>query len=458
MIGPAADPKAYKLFHNGIQILSKVEEAGMRVDTEYLDKAILETKAEIISLEERLMKHKYWRKWKQTFKDKTNLGSKQQFIQVLADLGLVKIHKTEKGNIKSDRASFDTVQDEFALNYNRMQRLIKADSTYLKGIHREVVDGYIHPIFDLHIPVTYRGSSSNPNLYNIPKRDEEICGLVRRAFIPRKNHVILELDFKGIEVGISCCYHKDPNLIAYVKDPTLDMHRDTGGQIFMCEKDQVSKDMRFVAKNSFVFAEFYGSVYQQCAVNLWGEIERGKLTLADGTPIQKHLKQKGIKDRGDCSFDSQPKQATFEAHLKSVEQSFWNKRFKKYAKWKNKLWEEYLEHGYVKFHTGFIVRGLYKRNEIINSPIQGSAFHCLLWCEMQLVKWLIKNKMKTKIVNQVYDSLICDVHKKELDDFLSHAKYLMEERVMKHWEWIIVPLTVDCEIGEKNWFEMAPHK
>src|SRR5690606_22002170 len=148
------------------------------------------------------------------------------------------------------------------------------------------------------------------------KRDEDTSELIRRSIIPRKGHVLVELDYSGIEVRISCCYHKDDNLISYVKDPSKDMHRDTGGDIFMCKQDQISKEMRFVAKNSFVFAEFYGSVYQQCAPNIWGEIERRDLKLEDGTPIKEHLKRKGIKDRGDCDFDREPRRNTFEHHLK----------------------------------------------------------------------------------------------------------------------------------------------
>lgn len=457
MIGKPATPEAYKLLHDGVLALSKVEAAGMKIDTEYLDKAIHDTRNKIITLESKIMKHKFWRTWKKMFGQRTTIGSKTQFIKVLEkELGL-SVHYTEKGNIKSDKATFDMIDHPFPKDYNEMQRLIKADSTYLRGLKREVDKSFIHPVYDLHIPVSYRPSASHPNLYNFPKRDEDIAELIRRSIIPRKNHVLVELDYSGIEVRISCCYHKDNVLISYVKDPSKDMHRDTGGEIFMCKKEQVSKEMRFVSKNSFVFAEFYGSVYQQCAPNIWGEMERRKLALVDGTPVLKHLKAQGIKDRGDCSFDKEPKRGTFEMHLKGVEDSFWKVRFKKYAKWKKRIWENYLDTGYIEYLNGFIVRGIYKRNELINLPIQGTAFHCLLWSEIQLTKWLIKHKMKTRIVNQIYDSLMLDVHKKELKDVVAKAKQIMEHDVREHWEWINVPLAVECEIGEKNWFEMKAY-
>ena len=95
------------------------------------------------------------------------------------------------------------------------------------------------------------------------------------------------------------------------------------------------------------------------------------------------------------------------------------------------------------------------RKQVINYRIQGSAFHCLLWCLIEMNKWLKKNKMKSKMVSQIHDSLIGDVHKDELDDYLWKINDLMTTQLAKVWEWIVVPLGVEMEICELNgtWFD-----
>ena len=457
MIGHPASPEAYQLLHEGTLALAEVEAAGMKIDVDYLNKSIKRTKRQIKEIESELEGDKLFRIWRRMNRDKTKLGSRQQLARVLVAEGILKdVQINPKTNfVKADEAALEKTGHPFVTKYINMEKLKKAESTYLRGIKREVVDGFIHPIFNLNVPITYRGSCERPNANNQPRRIEEMAKLVRTAFIPRKNHVLIELDFKRVEVCVAACYNKDPNLISYVKDKTKDMHRDAAADLFMCDIEDVSKDMRFHAKNQFVFAEFYGSVAQQCASALWESINRHDLAMADGAKVLEHLRENGIKSLGPCTFDREykAKKGTYEYQVKAVEDSFWGDRFKVYAKWKEDWWKQYLKRGWAEYHTGFVIRGLYRRNEVINYPIQGSAFHCLLWCLTKLVKWIRKHKMKSRVINQVHDSLICDVHKKELEAFLEKALHLMRNEILKHWPWLIVPLDVEGELCRKNWYE-----
>jgi len=112
-----------------------------------------------------------------------------------------------------------------------------------------------------------------------------------------------------------------------------------------------------------------------------------------------------------------------------------------------------LKQGWFDLLTGFRIAGVYGRNDVINYPVQGVAFHCLLWSLVRLVKWLKKNRMKTVIVGQIHDSIVADVHPDELDDFLAMAKRVMTGDIRKHWGWIIVPLEIEAESSETNWFD-----
>lgn len=457
--------EAYWLLHQGSIALSRVEEAGMRIDEELLNKKWDRTERRIKTITDRLKRDPLYKCWNKLHGEKTKLGSLPQLATVLIAEGImtqikVKEIKTSKGNkkqnIKMDEDVLSKIDHNFVKDYMRLKKLQKAKSTYLSGIRREIVNGYIHPSFNLHIPITYRGQCEVPNAQNIPRRNEEMARLVRECFIPRKNHVLIEIDFKGVEVSVSACYHKDPVMIDYILDKTKDMHRDMAAECYSCKIEQVSKPMRDIVKNQFVFPEFYGQIYPDCAAQMWDSILRFNLQMEDGTLVGNHLASKGITERGNCDFDGGPAIGTFEHHIKKVEDRFWGKRFKEYAKWKDKWWEQYVRNAYVRYLTGFVVQGLNTRNEVNNYPIQGSAFHCLLWCLIKMVKWLIKKKMRSFVIAQIHDSMLLDVHKKELDDVLYHARYLMTHAIMIVWKWLIVPLDVESEICPENWYDKRP--
>lgn len=455
MIIQPASPAAYRLLHDGIKALAAVEEAGMRVDVDYLEKTIEDTKRRIRKLERRLKKSDEYKMQRKRFGLDAKLTSRDQLAWVYySELGYKPKTRTATGAAQLDEAALERIGTPYAKDFIKLEKLNKIQSTYLMGVLREEQDGYIHPFYNLHIARTYRSSSSSPNGQNLPIRNPEIAPLIRRAFIPRhKDHHIVEIDISAAEVRVAACYHKDPTMLRYLTDPDSDMHRDTAKDCFMI--DEVPKGVRSSVKGDFVFAEFYGSYYKQVAERLWEAIERHGLTTVDGTPMKQHLKQKGIKGRGKCDPNKDTRPGTFEQHIKDVEHHFWKKRFSVYDRWRREWYDEYLKTGGLTMKTGFRVEGFMKRNDVINYPVQGAAFHCLLWSLTQLVRWLTRNKMRSKVVGQIHDSIIADVHKDELDDVLAQAKYLMTEKLVETWDWIVTPMVIEAEVAPRgvSWHE-----
>lgn len=108
--------------------------------------------------------------------------------------------------------------------------------------------------------------------------------------------------------------------------------------------------------------------------------------------------------------------------------------------------------------TGFVCKGIFSRNNLMNTPIQGPSFHCMLWSCIEMNKWLKENKMRSVIIGQIHDSMELDVHRDELDDVMYQVWYIMTQAIRKAWDWIIVPLDVEATIGESNWYEQKPIK
>ena len=201
----------------------------------------------------------------------------------------------------------------------------------------------------------------------------------------------------------------------------------------------------------FVFPQFYGSWYLACALQLWEACSTLKLEV-NGLPMRKHLKKKGIIDRGECEVGQKPRIKTFEAHVKKVENDFWKKRFKVYKRWKERWFDDYSEKGYFDTLTGFRIQGVLSRNDVINYPVQGSAFHCLLWTLIQAQKQIKKNKFSALITGQIHDSIFSDVPKNELNDYLDMLVDIGTRQIRKHWKWIIIPLELEAGVTDTTWY------
>lgn len=453
--------EAFQLFHEGMQAFSEMEANGIRIDMDYLTKTIASTEAEIVRLQNELKKDEVWRLWKKIFGVKAKLGSRPQLGKIIFDHlkyeRKVSAH-TESGETENqDEAAFSQIDLPFLKDYFKIAKLEKTLSTYLTGILREVVDGRVHPSFLLNIARTFRSSCKEPNFQNIPTRNPLMAELIRKCYIATDdNYQIGEIDLSGAEVRVAACYNEDPVLIKYIKDPKTDMHRDTACKLFFLKPDQVDKKgPRDASKNMFVFPQFYGSVYFQCAPDIWEAMISRKFKIKDtDILVIDHLRKHGIKELGDVSPKAVARPGTFVHQCKVVEEELWKSRFRVYAQWKRDWFAQYQKDGGFITLTGFAVNGMLKRNDAVNYPIQGSAFHCLLWCLIRIMKWLRKYKMKTKIVGQIHDSIVADIYRPEMQDFLAKCKEVFTVDLPRAWRWINVPIEIEAEVAGvgESWF------
>ncbi len=458
--------EAYQLFMQGSLALADIEKNGMHINVPYLDKQLEETGRKIAEYEKSLQADKVFKIWKRKFGGKATLGNKEQLAKVVfEELGYKHPGtETNTGRMKANEVTFQDVDLPFVKDYFSWQKLIKVKSTYLGGIKRELVGNYIHPSFHLNFANTYRSSCTDPNSQNIPARNEAAAKLVRSCFTSRfgDKGIVAEFDFKGLEVAVGACYHKDPNMIAYIKEDPGRMHTDTAMKLFGLKKEQVDKKThRDWSKNRCVFPMFYGSVYFQCARAIWDAVIRSKVVIP-GTErtILEHLEKQGIHELGECDPKVRPQPGTFEYRVKEVEDHIWIKMFPGYAKWRRQKWDDYLDKGYLLSLTGFCYQGVMKRNEVLSYEIQGSAFHLDLQAIIWMNDWLKKNHMKSVVIGEIHDSAQLDIYEPELEDIVQEAREIFTVNLPAQWDWIIVPLAVEMEASPPggSWYQKKPVK
>lgn len=447
---------AYDLFHRGSLVMARMEHNGIRVHLKRLNKAIEDTDNKIRNLEDKLQSSDFFKDWKRVFRRKANIRSGKQLAHMLYKVkGYKCVSFTDNNNPKVDESSLEGIDDPFIKDYVYLSKITKLKSTSLMGIKRELTGEYIHPVFNLHIAKTYRSSCDTPNVQNQYKRIEEFAALVRRLLISRKGCRTVEVDFKAVEVAIAYVYHKDPTMLKYLTTPGTDMHRDMAMECYLLQKEQVSSMTRYCAKNMYVFPQFYGSYYVDCARHLWEAMDRLNLTTTDGTPLKEHLKNKGINKLGKCDPEHKPVPGTFEYHIKEVEKRFWQERFPVYARWKDRWHSAYKRRGWFRHKTGFRERGLYSRNDVINHGTQGSAFHCNLWSLIHLQDQIDQDGMGSLLTAQIHDSQISDVPDDEMQVFLNASVDIATKQLLTNWKWIDVPLNVEVEVSDinGNWWD-----
>jgi|GEM_PF-250259 len=376
--------KARLFFHKGILALSQAEKQGWCVDVDYYNKKNKELEDRLVTLESELLNHKASKEFKKRFRREPKIRSTRDLPTILYDILNLTTNKLTATGAKSvDK----TVIQEFANQGNSFceklleYRMIdKAKNTYLHQFKIEVsFDNKIHPVYNLHIPKTYRSSCSNPNAQNLPIRIDLVKKIVRGGIIPSPGHKILEGDFGSLEVRIGACIHKDPNMIRYILESGTDMHRDTACDIWMLKPENVSKKIRFFAKNCWVFPQFYGDWYKSCAYNLWENCL--DLKTEDGVPLKEHLKTCKVSVRDPVTGVVIERPMTtydvFEEHCHHVENIFWKERFKIYDKWKTEITEFYRDHGYIETPFGFRLTSPMSKKECSNYPVQGCLQgHC----------------------------------------------------------------------------------
>ncbi len=429
---------AYRLMHEGTLAFADMENNGIKIDVPYYKRQKKMIKEQISLLVLELDRTEEVKTWRKVYKEKFNIDSNDQLKKILFNhLKIEPPTLTAKGNPSVNAETLHLIDSPITKPLIMLRQLKKMSSTYIKNILKESVKGFLHPVFNLHIPTTYRSSSDSPNFQNLPIRDPFMGKIIRQGFIPREGGMIGGLDYSGIELSMAGCNSRDPVLI----DNFTTIHKTQAAKCYALPEEQVTKDVRYVGKNNFVFPELYGSWYEQCASNMMTSINSMKLKTKDGVGLKKHLKSKKL---GNIKV--------FTKHIKQVEKEFWE-TYHVHHEWKEKWMSDYYKKGYIEILTGFRCGGVITKNQLLNYSNQGVAFHCLLWSIIQMNKWLKKHKMKSKIIGQIHDDMVMDIDKKEQDDVLSKAKEIMCVDIKKAWKWIITPLEVEGEFSDKNWFE-----
>jgi DNA polymerase I len=446
---------AYELLHDGILAFAKAERQGICVDVNYIQHKKQHLTKKIERLEQKFKDSKFYKHWQHVNKN-PNFYSDKQLAHFLYDVKKIKPVKT---TAKSEQGSVDneSLRKLNILELDILLQIKKVKKIYdvLDGFEREQVNGILHPFFNLNLVRTFRSSSDSPNFQNIPKRDDEMMKICRRAIIPRKNRQLVEIDYGQLEVRISACYNNDQKLIHDILHG--DMHTDMAKEIFKINKIDKKipghNTLRQAAKNGFVFPQFYGDYYKNCAANIcewvklpekrWKEgmgIYLGENTdINGGITISDLLISNGIK-----SFDK------FTEHIRNIEDNFWNKRYYAYQAWKERWWKGYREYGYIDMKTGFRCSGIMTFNDCINYPVQGAAFHCLLWSFIETDKLIREQNLDSRLIGQIHDSMILDVNPNELDYLIPKIKEITCKKLPKEWKWITVPLNVDIDVFDIN--------
>lgn len=439
--------RAYNLMHEGAIAFAFAERQGMRIDLRYCRKEKRRITQRIEKMEIELQESNFIKEWKKIAGHTFNLNSGKQMADYLYNhLGIKAKKKTQKGTPSVDEEALGLLGIEELDKILNIRKLQKLRDTYLNNFLREQAKGIMHPFFNLHTVRTYRSSSDRPNFQNLPKRDKQAMKLIRGAIFPRKGHQIMEADFSKLEVSIAACYHKDPTMMDYLKSDHNDMHGDLAQQIFLIDEFDKSREdhdvLRSAAKNAFIFPQFYGDYYGNNAKGLveWVKLPHGRFKAGKGLelkemPISDHLISKGIK-----SLDE------FTEHLKSIEDHFWNNRFKEYGRWKKRAYAAYQKRGYIDLLTGFRISGVMRKNEVLNYPVQGAAFHCLLWSFNRMHKIIQEDHLQTRLIGQIHDAMILDVHPDELDYISNLLVQVTTIDLPNEWNWIIAPLQIDAEL------------
>lgn len=459
----AATPEAVDFYRQTVLAFSRMSKNGIRINVPRLKQTIVDISKKIDLLEEELKEEPEFQWLQKRFGSKANVSSRDQLREYFfEELGMKPKTYTAKGQAKLDKDFLESecMGYKYVETFLLREKYLKANSTYLKNLLRETdSDGFLHPFFHLHITSTLRTSSSMPNFQNMPIRDKHIGPLIRQLIIPRDGRVLVEIDYGAMEFRIAASFWEDPAMIQYASNPKKDIHRDQAMQCYKLSMEEVSKDARYCAKNKFVFPILYGSYYVSCAKNLWLHMNTMDLKLANDnkTTVKDHLRKKGIKKLGTCDPRQSPKIGTFEYLIKQAEDNF-NKKFHVFCDKKEKWWDDYVKNGYFRMKTGFVINGIHSRLFLMNTPIQGTASHCLDWSIVEMTKELIRKKMGSLLIAQIHDCVIADVPIAELQDFLNMAEHTMTVAIRKHWDWIKTPLEIEVDVvqNDESWDMKKP--
>jgi len=418
----------YVMCNRSLPTLARMSNRGTRIDVPKL-KGFQESCAEELdTTTRRLMKldcvHQFEKKNNKTL----NLNAKQQIASIVFDiLG----EKPTRFSKKTENRSMDKkVVEELLLDhkheetkefltlldhYNRYESFRKLIKNWFGLIDP---NGFLHPLFKLHVARTYRSSSTNPNFQNIPKHDE-LLKSIRSCIIPRDGGILLEVDYSACEVCVLAMASQDPVLYQQIVDQ-INFHRYWASRIYMKPESEIDKDTeRYKTKNAFVFASFYGSRPESIARN-FPELQASGLV-------------RDVKE-----------------HFREIQAEFWD-TYKLVRKWQQDTIRTYIDKGYVEAISGFRRPGPLTIEKLYNTPIQGPAFHLLLNGLYLSDNKMWKAGMKSVPIIEVHDSTVFDAREREKDDVVELVSNTLTSR-MFDWQGK-VPLTVEWEEGY-DWYNM----
>ena len=293
--------------------------------------------------------------------------------------------------------------------------LTKLYTTYIEGLISNIhEDNKIHTIYTQTLTRTGRLSSIEPNLQNIPIRNE-YGRLIRKAFIPSGDSIIVSADYSQIELRIFSCMANIESLKdAFNND--IDIHTKTASDIFKVSIEAVTKDMRRMAK-----AVNFGILY---GISGFGLSENLNINPKEATKFinEYYETYPGIKNYQD--------ECIRKAHIDGYVKTLFG-RMRTISELENK---------------NYMIRSSAERMAL-NTPIQGTAADIIKIAMVKLFDEFNKNNLKSKILVQVHDELVIDCKKDEFD----MVKKLLKE-VMENVIKLEVPLLVDIEYGE-DWYQ-----
>ena len=395
-----------------INVLSDMETEGIKIDTSYLKKLDKEFEEDLGKLKKEIFKKAG---------EEFNLNSPKQLGEILFDkLKLVsKAKKTKTGQYSTSEEVLSSLANDHKIIEKILEwrSLDKLQNTYVKSLPKEVsrLTNRVHSSFNQTVTTTGRLSSNNPNLQNIPIRTAN-GQKIRRAFIPRNSdYILMAADYSQIELRVIASISNEENMIdAFTNNQ--DIHTMTASKIYNVDPENVTREQRGNAK-TVNFGIIYG-------VSAFGLSQQTNLNRSESKIMIDNyfLNYPGLKKYISDQID-------FARNNGYVETIMGRKRYLQNINSQNNM-----------------IRSSAERNAI-NAPIQGSAADIIKIAMININSEFKKQSFKSKMVLQVHDELVFDVHNSEKDQIKDIVKTTMESAVK-----LKVPLKIDLEFG-KNWLE-----
>ena len=393
-----------------LSVLCRIERNGVNIDSKMLDKQTTDLKNKMREIETKTY---------DLAKEPFNISSPKQIQSILYDkLNLPVLAKTPKGQPSTAESVLQELSEQYELpklilKYRSMNKLC---STYTEKLPQMINNktGRVHTSYHQAVAATGRLSSSNPNLQNIPIRTEE-GRKIRQAFVAPKDYVIVAADYSQIELRIMAHLSKDKGLLAAF-EKGLDVHKTTAAEVFAVDIGKVTKDQRRAAK-----AINFGLIYGMSAFGLAKQlgIERNEAKQYVDLYFSRYP---GVKNFMGLTRDK-ARQNGF------VETVYGRRLYLPEIKSKNAIQRQYAE------------------RTAINAPMQGTAADIIKKSMINIDEWLNKTDFDAKMLMQVHDELVFEVHSNKLKKFVEEV----EMRMVKD-NCLTVSLEVDIGHGN-NWDE-----